>query len=87
MEKELKDWYVYLLECKDKTYYCGITKNIEGRINQHNSGMGSKYTRGRKPVKLICQSIIMTKEKALKLEYKIKHVNKQLKIKTLTKKD
>jgi len=74
-----KEWYVYLLECKDKTYYCGITKNIQGRINQHNAGLGAKYTRGRKPVKLICNSELMTKTNALKLEYKVKHVNKKFK--------
>jgi putative endonuclease len=79
----IKDWYVYLVECKDKSYYCGITRDIQGRLNKHNAGMGAKYTRGRKPVKLICNSELMTKSDALKLEYKVKHVKKDLKIKIL----
>lgn len=79
----IKDWYVYLLECKDKSYYCGIAKDIQGRINQHNAGMGARYTRGRKPVKLICNSELMTKSDALKLEYKVKITPKHLKIKVI----
>jgi len=82
-KKMIKDWYVYLLECKDKTYYCGITKNIQGRLNQHNAGMGAKYTRGRKPVKLIDHTNAMTKSEALKLERKVKQKPKHLKLKVL----
>lgn len=37
-------WYVYIIECKDNTYYTGRTWNIEIRYDQHLSGFGSKYT-------------------------------------------
>ena len=45
-------FYVYILECSDKTLYTGWTKNIEKRIQEHNHGkVGARYTRSRRPVK------------------------------------
>ncbi len=46
-------FYVYIVKCADKTYYTGYTPDIEKRILLHNSGKGAKYTRDRRPVKLI----------------------------------
>ena len=73
-------WFVYLLECSDKTIYCGITNNLEKRINTHNNGAGAKYTRGRLPVKLIKSFTVETKSEALKLEIKIKKLSKEEKL-------
>ncbi|MHA1558809.1 MAG: GIY-YIG nuclease family protein, partial [Alphaproteobacteria bacterium] len=47
-------WYVYIVECKDKTYYTGVTNDLKKRISDHNSStLGAKYTRARRPVKLV----------------------------------
>ena len=46
-------FYVYIIRCKDNTLYTGFTVNLEKRIETHNKGMGAKYTRGRRPVKLV----------------------------------
>ncbi len=46
-------WYLYILECRDSSYYIGITKDIPNRLEQHNSGKGAKYTRSHRPVKLV----------------------------------
>ena len=47
-------YYIYLLECSDKTYYCGYTKNLEKRVIAHNtSKRGARYTFVRRPVKLV----------------------------------
>lgn len=75
MKNKIREWCVYLIKCKDDFLYCGVTKinNIHGRIAQHNAGTGAKYTRGRKPVKLIAFSNKLTKSEALKLEWKVKH--------------
>lgn len=43
MRKQWK-WYVYIIECKDGTYYTGLTWKPELRYDQHLSGLGSKYT-------------------------------------------
>ena len=73
-------WYVYLLECSDKTIYTGITNNLERRIEQHNKGTGAKYTRGRGPVVLIKFFECASKGEALKLEYKIKQLPREEKL-------
>jgi len=46
-------YYVYILQCADSTLYTGVTKDLQKRLAQHNSGRGSRYTRGRLPVRLI----------------------------------
>ena len=51
--KRLGEFYVYIVECRDGTYYTGYTPDIEKRIKLHNAGRGAKYTRDRRPVKLI----------------------------------
>ena len=46
-------YFVYILECKDHTYYTGSTNCIERRLEKHQQGKAAKYTRGRGPVKLV----------------------------------
>ncbi|MBT3310631.1 MAG: GIY-YIG nuclease family protein [Desulfobacterales bacterium] len=67
-------WVVYLVRCSDKSLYCGITNDLKKRLEAHNSGKGAKYTRSRRPVKLVVTSSEMTKSDALKLEYRVKQV-------------
>lgn len=75
-------WYVYLLLCeKDYSIYCGITNNLEKRLAAHQSGKGAKYTRGRGPIRLLKSISVNNKSSALKLEYKIKRMNKNDKLK------
>lgn len=80
-----KIWVVYLLRCSDNSLYCGISHNIEKRVVEHNTGLGAKYTNSRRPVKLISKSREMTKGNALKLEYRIKQLPADRKIKELEK--
>jgi putative endonuclease len=72
-------YFVYLVKCNDNTFYCGYTNNLEKRIQTHNCGKGSKYTRGRLPVKLIYVEEHSSKSSALKKEYKIKQLSKNKK--------
>ncbi|MBU0759611.1 MAG: GIY-YIG nuclease family protein [Candidatus Omnitrophica bacterium] len=56
MRKKVKrhsEFYVYIIQCKNGTYYTGYTNNLDNRINEHNSGHGAKYLRGKVPVKLV----------------------------------
>lgn len=46
-------FYVYIVQCQDGTYYTGYTPDIEQRIRLHNEGKAAKYTRDRRPVKLV----------------------------------
>jgi putative endonuclease len=73
-------WFVYIVECSDKTLYTGITTDIERRIKQHNKGKGAKYTRGRGPVALVKSFERLTKGEALKLEYQIKQLSREEKL-------
>jgi len=68
----MQTWHVYLLECSDGTYYCGITTNLERRLRQHNNGTASKYTRTRTPVRCIASCRVKDKSEALKVELFVK---------------
>ena len=65
--------YVYLLRCNDDTLYCGWTTDLGSRIAAHNSGKGAKYTRSRRPCKLVYHEEYDSKTEALGREYFIKH--------------
>ncbi|RLB79551.1 MAG: hypothetical protein DRH24_12315 [Deltaproteobacteria bacterium] len=82
-----REWVVYLIRCSDESLYCGITNNLKNRLAAHNSGRDAKYTRSRKPVKLVIVSSEMTKSDTLKLEYRVKQVLSSRKIFELTKEE
>jgi len=72
-------FFVYLLECWDGSYYCGYTVDLEKRVKMHNEGKGSKYTKRRRPVKLIYSEEFDSKSDALKREIKIKSFSRKMK--------
>lgn len=79
-------WYVYIVECKDCSLYTGITNDIARRVHEHNnSKRGAKYTRSRRPVKLVAHCLVKDKSAALRLEHKIKTLKKSEKIAYLLK--
>ncbi|MFH0905493.1 MAG: GIY-YIG nuclease family protein [bacterium] len=53
MQQFSYQWLVYIVECSDASYYCGLTTDLAARLTQHNSGRGSLYTSARAPVKLV----------------------------------
>lgn len=60
-----KPWMVYIVECKDGSFYTGITNDIERRQLQHNEGTASRYTRSRRPVILRYQEMCGDRSQAL----------------------
>ena len=80
---ENKVWYLYILECRDGTLYTGITDDIPRRLDQHNSGKGAKYTRGRGPVILRYQEECGTRAEASRREYEVHHMTRQEKLKLI----
>jgi putative endonuclease len=80
-------YFVYIVQCADSTYYCGYTKNLDQRVLEHNtSKKGAKYTKGRRPVKLVYSERFKDLSLALKKEHQIKRLTrgqKKLLIKTL----
>jgi putative endonuclease len=81
-----KIWIFYLLECGDKTLYCGITNNIENRLKQHMGELpgGAKYTRSRKPLKVVYQEEVNSRSEALKRELIIKKMSRRTKLNLVT---
>lgn len=69
--------YVYIVECSDNSFYTGYTTDVERRIEEHNAGRGAKYTRSRRPVRLIYSESFPTKSEALKRELAIKALSEQ----------
>lgn len=70
-------WYLYILRCKDNTLYTGITTNVEKRLQQHRSGKGAKYTRGRAPLELVYQEVCKNHTEALKREAFVKKLTRK----------
>ncbi len=79
-------WYVYILQCRGKSFYTGVTTDLERRVIEHNtSTLGAKYTKGRRPVKLVYSSSHQDKSMALKEEFRIKQLSRVEKIKIVKK--
>ena len=69
-----------MVRCSDNSLYTGITTNVERRIKEHNqTKKGAKYTRSRRPVKLVYTIKKDSRSEALKAEHKIKKLNKKQK--------
>jgi putative endonuclease len=79
-------WLVYLLECADGTYYCGIATDMVRRLEQHNGILpgGAKYTRTRRPVKLLAYRECKDKREACRLEYAVKAATRGKKLNVLS---
>lgn len=73
-------WQVYMLQCADGSLYTGIALQLQRRIEQHNSGKGARYTRGRGPVLLVYQESCSDKSAALKRELVIKALPRDKKL-------
>ncbi|WP_138159201.1 GIY-YIG nuclease family protein [Peptoniphilus catoniae] len=77
------NFYVYIIECSDKTLYTGYTVDIEKRLKMHNAKKASKYTRVRTPVTLKYLEVYLNKSDALKREIAIKKLTRSQKLKLI----
>lgn len=69
-------YQVYIIKCRDGTFYTGIAKDVRARIEQHNAGKGARYTRGRGPVKLVHTESFESRGEALRRENEIKKLSR-----------
>src|SRR3990167_6000766 len=70
---EMKLMYVYIVECADKSYYTGVTNNVEKRVGQHNDGINSEcYTYRKRPVKLVFYEMFPNPSQAIAFEKQVK---------------
>jgi len=73
-------YYVYMLLCKDGSYYTGYAKDVKRRVEQHRKGQAARYTRMHEPEKIVYVEKFDSRSEAMKRERKIKslsHSNKQ----------
>jgi putative endonuclease len=67
--------YCYIVQCADGTYYTGWTTNPERRVQEHNEGRGARYTRSRRPVRLVYVETCSDKRAAMRRENAIKRLS------------
>lgn len=69
----MRDYYVYILRCRDKSYYTGVTNNIERRLEEHNDGINSdSYTHIKRPFTLVFLETFSDIRDAIACEKQIK---------------
>ena len=72
-------WFVYILYCGDGSFYTGITKDVSRRCRQHNEGKASRYTRSRRPTRVVFQEEHPDQGSALRREAAIKTLTRRQK--------
>ena len=77
-------YFVYIIQCNDQTLYTGITTDLDRRVKEHNSSkLGAKYTKVRRPVKLVYSKDFINRSEASKEESRIKKLSRLEKINLL----
>jgi putative endonuclease len=71
-----REWFFYIVRCKDGTLYSGITVNVVERLKKHNKGTGAKYTAAHRPVTLVYSEKCGTASTAMKREKQVKRLPK-----------
>jgi len=66
--------FAYIVRCADGTLYSGYTVDLQKRLQAHNSGKGAKYTRARRPVKLVYAEELPSKSEAMRREAQFKRL-------------
>ena len=73
-------WFVYVVRCRDGSLYTGISTDVGARVARHNAGAGARYTRARRPVRLLYVERKRSRSNALKREAAIKALPRARKI-------
>ncbi len=74
-----EEWFLYILQCQDGSFYTGVTNDLQRRLKMHNDGRASRYTRSRRPVKLLYQEVYASRAQVLVREYAIKALSRERK--------
>jgi len=74
----MSSWFVYILSCRDGSFYTGITTDLERRLREHNDEkVGAKYTKARRPVKLVYSEDAADRSAASRREWELKQLTKK----------
>lgn len=77
VKRASRSWRLYILKCSDGTFYTGITNDLQRRVEQHNNGSASRYTRSRLPVVLLHEERCRNRSSALKKECRVKALSRK----------
>ncbi len=74
-------WFFYVIRCSDDSLYAGVTTDLQRRISEHNSGKrGAKYTRSRRPVRLVFSEQLANRSEAQRKEISFKKLARKQKL-------
>jgi putative endonuclease len=74
----MSEWHVYIVRTADGSLYTGVATDVERRLEEHRTGgRGARYLRGRGPLELVLDREIGPRGLALKLERRIKALDKE----------
>jgi putative endonuclease len=68
-------WFLYLIECSDGSLYTGIATDVDARFEKHLNGTGARYTRSRKPVRVLASFELEGRSQASRAEYWVKRLS------------
>ena len=72
-------WFVYILRCRDGSYYVGHTEDVPARVQRHQDGTGVAWTAARRPVSLVFEEEHPSEAAAVARERQIKRWSRQKK--------
>lgn len=78
--KSAAPWHVYLLRCRNGSYYAGITNDLPARYAAHLSGRGARYTRANPPVELLGSRVFPDRASASRAEWQLKQLPRARKL-------
>ncbi|MBI4450003.1 GIY-YIG nuclease family protein [Candidatus Uhrbacteria bacterium] len=79
-------YHLYILECADGTLYTGVAADLERRVKEHNgSAVGAKYTRARRPVRVVFAKRFRDRAAALRAEFRVKKLSRREKLKMIAR--
>lgn len=73
-------WFLYLLECRDGSYYAGISTDVEARFRAHRAGKGARYTRAHPPLRILASRAYADRSAAARAEWQIKQLPRERKL-------
>ena len=77
---DARPWYLYLLLCRNGSWYAGITNDLDARFRAHANGTGARYTRANPPVRLLGSRAFPDRAAASRAEWAIKRLPRERKL-------
>ncbi len=73
-------WFLYLLECRNGSYYAGISTDVQARFAAHLAGKGARYTRANPPLRVLASRAFPDRASASRAEWQLKQLPRHRKL-------